>query len=403
MFLRSLKIAAKILYQYVKLTQEKGLGLKSVFLREVVESVINQEYEDYALLSEFESQLANGWLYSSLGELLTARMEGIKEQIRKADLLEKALDKVKHAVKDFINAELQEDYILLLLNSQLISAYLITTTSRKPAIKGIIDGALVDLCQRLAKDNPMYKKFLLLESEERVTGGRYTRVGLVPPKMTFEEFSETFHRLFTKASENYVSLHDLRDRIEDYSAHLIRIFPSGVAFKLVKGGIPAFGAKIDPLHPVHVIKKLMIEKLGLISNLEFIASLKVEEPRTIAMKSVITTIINTKTSTYLLTKQAIGSVLSSHSGLLKNMKNRAFDAILISRSGCDTLSELTIRTHRNYERASPEEKAILRKKFFENVKELVSSYRSRLDPDELHLLSNAIFTMLNEIGTILAA
>jgi len=396
-----LKTASKILYQYVKLAQERGLGVKTVSLLEIAKGVISGEYTDYMHLSDFESQLSIGLLFSSIKELLAARLESVKNQLANRDLLVQTLSKVQQAVKDFINAELQEDIIILSLNSQLISAYLITTVSEKKVIQGVIDGSLVDLCDELARTDTTYKDFLLLETERKVTGGRYTRVGLVPLRMTFDEFSAKFHMLFTKATEGYMSSHDIHGQPSDYSVNLIRIFPSDAAFKLVKVGSGA-QTEIDPAHPVHTVKRLMVEKLGLVDNLEFVASLKSEDEKTIALKRVVASMFDTRTSIYLLTKQVLSQVISTHQKLFESMKNKDFDQELIAQYSCGALSQLATKIHDLQTALTEDSKQKVKGQFMLKVKNVVTS-KAKMGKDDLDIFSDTIFTILDEIGTILSA
>jgi hypothetical protein len=397
-----LKTASRILYQYVRLAQEKGLGVKTISLLEIAKGVISGEYADYMHLSDFESQLSIGLLFSSIKELLAARLESVKNQLANRDLLVQTLSKVQQAVKDFINAELQEDMIILSLNSQLISAYLITTMSEKKVIQGVIDSSLVDLCDELAQTDYAYKDFLLLEKERKVTGGRYTRIGLVPIRMTFDEFSDKFHTLFTNATEAYMASHDVHGQLSDYSVNLIRIFPSNAAFKLVKGGSGGAQSEIDPVHPVHTIKRLMVEKLGLVDNLEFVASLKSEDEKTIALKRVVASMFDTRTSIYLLIKQVLSQVISTHQKLFESMKNKDFDQELMAQYSCGTLSQLATKIHDLQTALTEDDKQKVRGQFKLKVKNVVTS-KAKMRGDDLDIFSDAVFTILDEIGTILSA
>jgi len=397
-----LKTASRILYQYVRLAQEKGLGAKTISLLEIAKGAISGEYTDYMHLSDFESQLSIGLLFSSIKELLAARLESVKNQLANRDLLVQTLSKVQQAVKDFINAELQEDIIILSLNSQLISAYLITTMSEKKVIQGVIDSSLVDLCDELAQTDYAYKDFLLLETERKVTGGRYTRVGLVPIRMTFDEFSNKFHMLFAKATEAYMTSHDVHGQPSDYSVNLIRIFPSNAAFKLVKAGSRGAQSEIDPAHPVHTIKRLMVEKLGLVDNLEFVASLKSEDEKTVALKRVVASMFDTRTSIYLLTKQALSQVISTHQKLFESMKNKDFDQELMAQFSCGTLSQLATKIHDLQTALTEDDRQKVRGQFKLKVKNVVTS-KAKMRRDDLDIFSDTIFTILDEIGAILSA
>ena len=394
-------ITSRILYQYIKLVQERKLSQRAVLLKEVVEGVMAGEYTDYSYLADFESELANGYLYRSIPELLSARFSAIERQIAKRDLLEQTLDKVKQAVRDFIDAKLHVDMVILSLNSEIFSAYLITTRSEKPVIKKVVDGSLDNLCRELAARNEIQEDFLLLETEKKTTGGKYTRVGLVPRGMAFDEFSQRFNKLFTEATKAYIESNRLPDSIEDYSLNLVRIFPSDAAFKLIKGGSEA-GQEVDPTHPVNIIKRLITERLGCIENLELLAALEGKTTKTVALREIITTMFDTRTSIYLLTRQVIDSIVVGRHILLENMENKEFDKKLLAIYACKTLTELAINIHKKNERVSPEGKNIIKDEFSRNVSQIVSSYGSKLG-DHRAVFSDAVFTMLDEIGIILSA
>ena len=388
-------LASKVLYQCINL-RDKKLGKTTVCLKNIAEAVIGEKYKDYDLLSDFKSKLAQGLLVRSLQELLLASIKKVEEEFGRTEELRMTLAEMKEELTAFFNIELHEDSVALLLNTGIISAYLITTSSGAPVFSGVIEGTLVDSCNKLATQDPSFEKLLQLETEEKVAGGRHTRVGLVPLNMHFEDFSDRFHKLFAEATASYIGLHP-EDAQKDYSINLIRIFPSDVSFKLIQG---TQAAEAKPLtNPVETIKNLMIEKFDLVSNLEFVVSLKGEEPKT-TMKNIVTTIINTETSIYSLTKSSVGHIVSKHPKLLEKMENREFDKELESKRNCRNLSELAIIVHKIKTENITEVMEAFEKEFLVNIKQIISSTSSRLEQSQLISLSKSILATLDRIGAI---
>ena len=270
---------------------------------------------------------------------------------------------------------------------------MITTTSPKPVLRKVIDSTMPKICEELGKENPIFKDFLILAEEARSMAGRYTRIGLVPRNMSFDEFSKKFNEIFSKAV-----IREVRNEIEarKYSVNLIRIFPSDLAFKLVKAGIKE--EKIEKEHPVFTIKQLCIDRWGLTENLELVASSKSGESTKVVLRRVIESLFNQKTNLLLLTKDLIFNVIKNRRIIKEKMERGEFDQSLLREMGCSNLSELAIKIRSKHISIS-EETAFTDLK--DSIKRILKSYNVRMRDRDINIFAKAIFQILDEIGLVL--
>jgi hypothetical protein len=375
--------ASKILYQYITLN-ENTVGRDVVYLDEIIGGVIANKYAGYECLAEFKLHLANGLLVSGRHELFTTSMTEIKRKID-VDIKE---------YREAFGTELDADAAALFLNSNLISAYLVTTSQKGPVISGIIDGTLPECCKE--SDDPVLKGLLLMETESRAIGGFYTRTGLVPLGMSFKDFSGRFEEVFKKAKDKYKRTHP-EDASKTYSVNLLRILPSEVAFKAVDVDISE--KQIPTL--MKTVSKLMLDKLNLIENFEFLATLTGEEPK-VKLKRVVTTAIDSATSIYSLTKPEIGHIIVSNYELKEIVENKTLDKKLMSKYDCKTLSELAIAVYRTRNSRELVRKGSFEEEFRREIEDIVNAGKREIKQDQILALSKSVSSKLDKYGRILS-
>jgi len=386
--------ASEILYQYVHLNETR-IGQETVSLKEVINGVISHKYSSYDFLPEFKLHLANGILVSSLQELISTSLQEINQKIT-VDIKEyrEAFAELQVDIKTVLSTELTHDAVTLFLNSNLISAYLITTSQPGPVIRGIIDDTMQKCCEKLALNNPSYNKFLLTETKSKSVGGFYTRTGLVPLGMPFKEFCDKFETVFKEARETYKKDHP-KDSHKDYSINLLRILPSDIAFR-------AIGLITEKQLPslMGTVGKLMVEKFDLMDNFQFAASLSGEEPK-LKLKKVVTIAIDQYTSIYMLIKTETGHIASKNHHLKNIMESKTLDKKLMSRYDCKNLSELSVTIHKA-RKAYESGRHNFETEFQKIVGEIIANAKGTVEQDQLQILSNAIFAKLDKYGRILS-
>jgi hypothetical protein len=386
------ELSAKILYQY-QILNENTIGKQPISLHEVIDGVLNDKFTGYECLTEFTLNLKHGLLVCGREELFTESIRQIKQKISvNIKEYEDALTELQTDVITVFKTQLDSDVTTLFLNSNLISAYLITTNKRSPVIKGIIDKTLDNCCKELAKNDSAYENFLLLESKSKSVGGFHTRTGLVPLGMSFKQFSENFERLFGKAKEEYKKAHPSLSS-KNYSVNLLRILPSEIAFKAI---LDASSVKTPTL--METISSLIVDKLDLIDTFEFLTSLSGTEPK-VELQSVVKTAIDQHTSLYSIINADISDIGIS-SKITEPMKSGAIDKKLMAKYNCRSLSALAIAVYKLKVIAPDENKN--EKLFYDNLIEAINESKSNLDSTQLSSISKIMYKKLEKYGRILS-
>jgi hypothetical protein len=381
------EVSSKILYQY-QILNENTIGRQTVRLLTVISGVLQNKLSGYECLTEFTLNLKHGLLVSGREELFTESIRQIKQKISgEIKEYKEALTELQSDVRDIFKTQLDSDITELFLNSNLISAYLITTNQRSQVITGIIDNTLVGCCKELAKDDTYYQDFLLLENESKSVGGYYTRTGLVPLGMSFKQFSSDFEKVFNKAKEEYKKKHP--DPTKNYSINLLRILPSDIAFKAI---MDTSSAKADTL--IETVGSLIVDKLSVIDTFEFLTSLSGTEPK-VELKSLVKTAIDHHTCIYSLINTDISDI--GLSGRISELlKGKDFDKKLMAKYNCKTLSSLAIIIHKVNTDTGKAQEAL-----YTNLIDIIQE-KDDSDRSQIETLTKVFFRKLEKIGKVLS-
>jgi hypothetical protein len=397
------KEAARILYQYYKLTREAEKVGKEVILRDVADGVFGGKYTNFQYIVDYEAELSNGMVFTSIDQLLKFRMDAVEQRLKiiQEELSENLAD-MKGAVKDILKTEISEDFIEQSLNAHLLTAYMITNPVHEPIITEIVDKALPKVCASEAETDPRFKDFLIL-AEEKTVGGRSTRIGLVPPNLKFEEFSDMFERMFVKAVDLHcTSPSGVSEGIIEkwrFAAHLIRVFPLDTMFRLVRGeSLPTGTPPAE--NPVYVVRKLCIERLGVAEELWLLGLSRGSEGGRVVMKSVLTMLLD-KAGLFGIGGSKIAGYLSKT--VIEKMKSRQFDSDLIKPWKSSSITELALSLHRQKELAGKDDqkRSRIEKQFRDRLTDVIGSYRVRMGNDDLLSLADILFNLLCRIGKAL--
>jgi hypothetical protein len=396
--------SVRIIYQFIKVSEEneqKG-GRHETRLLDVIANVIEERFKSYEHIAAFAEELTSGYLYPKISLLVNARLNGIQKQIEHLGQdkrrLEETLQKVSEAVRDFLNSELQQDVILESLNMQLVAAYMITSSSLEAIFTDVVDRYLPRVCEELAKNDSGYSQLLILA--KKTSGGKSTRLGIVPFGMDFEEFSKRFDNVFRQAVHQLLANrnHPLEEA-ESFSANVLRVYPSDVFFKRVEG-IIALGGTISEDHPVNVVRNLVIDRYGPVQNLELIASLRRGESKTIVMRSVLKTLFDTRTSIYMIAKSQLQPLLGA-SKIVDMLESGQFDRELLGEYGYETFTGLAVDMYRNHSRGTDAIRSDLRQRLRENIESITKRGGARPEADQITGIEEATFAALFNVGAVL--
>lgn len=388
-------LAVKILYASITTKEEEGLRSAGSTLYNVVDNVFNGKFVNFNKLVEFKAELSKGTLYPSMKELFGVKLDSINEGVKKItdqDKLTNLLERVTGAIRSMLNTEIDNDFVIQALNSQLISAYMITS-SEGPIMK-VVDECLDRACSRLSINDHRYKGLFIRETEERTKAGKSTRVGLVPLNIRdFDEFTALFDNVFKLASNLYKAERGGNVASNEFSAHLIRIFPSESAFKLVSTKITK---ELTEEHPVNSIRRLIINNLGSLDRIRIAASANESEPTT-ALKNTLFSLFDNYTGIYMMTRDLIEDIVNSKKGLPQFMGSEEFDKEIKDAYSASTLTQLAIKLHRMLK---TDEEAT-KMSFREKIASLLGRRQISLDQNEIQRLSIAVLTRLTDLGLIL--
>jgi hypothetical protein len=390
-------IAAKILYRNMQLRESESFGKGDATLASAAQYIISNPAADFKFIDDFTTGLKGEVLYRSTRQMFGAKVEDLKEQISYAHELQSTVDSMEESVRDFMNAELPEDFLLYAIDAQLIQAYMVSTKSGQPILGDIIV-RMRKICSP-DSSNLTYKG-LLLFTDEKTSGGVYTRIGVVPSRLDFEEFSKLFDDVFKVAVQEHIRDNGLKpEEAESFSANVFRLFASPLAFKLITG-TPKKAEEIDAVHPIRQIKEVIIKQMGFIDNLTLVASSKSEKDRTIIVKKIMTNLFDSKGNLLTMIKVRVAEIIAKHDKLKEIMQNRElFDRLLMMKFGCNSFSSLAHTVYKTTVSIGDRTKAIDQMSRY--IDEIAQSQRVHLKPDELQRIGASIHGILDNIGKVL--
>jgi hypothetical protein len=329
--------------------------------------------------------------------MLGAKVDDLKQELSHAQELQEAIDSMEESVKEFMKAELPEDFLLYAIDAQLIQAYMVSTQSERKIMGDILE-RMKKTCAPNSTDSRY--KGLLLFTEEKTSGGFFTRIGVVPTRLDFEDFSKQFEEVFRLAVSDYIDEHKLQpEEATSFSANVFRLFASPLTFKLITG-TPKSADEIDAAHPIRQIKEVVVNQLGFVENLTLVASSKSEKDRTVIVKKIITNLFDSKGKLLTLVRPEIADVLAKHNKLKEIMENRElFDIVLMNKFGCNSFASLALTTYKTTISIGDKNKAINQMSLA--IGEIAKSQKIHLEPDESQRLGASIHGILNNIGKVL--
>lgn len=337
--------AERILYRAMELNTGESFQISLAgTLGPAIKEVVAGSVKEFKYMQGFHEGLASGVLFWNTKEMLTSKIDEVREDAKRYHVLQGTIDKMRSSFQEFMRTELPEEFLQYAIDAQIIQPYIVSTrVSQEQILSQIIDKRMPEKCKQLGGDppsgDPGYRN-LILQTRQKTVGGSHTRIGLVPIGMSFDEFKRRFQRVFDDTVQEYLQEnHRPPEDASKFSANLARFFASPLAFKLVKAGKDS--DEITPDHPIHVIKDLIISRLGFTENIELVTTSKSEQEKTITVKQVLLNLFDAKASVFALIRPEISQIMTRYPKLEPFISRKDdFDEKLKRSLGCTTFTNL---------------------------------------------------------------
>lgn len=279
--------ACRLLYDYIGLLDAKSLEVPRPPLAGVLQltdlgSPPDEHYED------FQFQLTQGYLFTSRRNLISHRLETIRQEIREEH---QEIRELKESVAGVLESRLDFDAIDDLLLSNALAAYIVTvpTTMKDPIMDFLGSEELrsIKLDSEQASGDTGSRSLVILDRNPGGSG-RGTRVGLVPQGVTFEKFSDLFDKALSKAVVPYNRRTgaNLPERI---SLYVMRVLPAGEAMYVTGLHRPAEPDSTgeETTRPELTIKKLILDELTSDEQIDLLGATVRGQSQSVAVKQIV--------------------------------------------------------------------------------------------------------------------
>lgn len=319
------EFAAKILFQCITLVPEQTLSNKQELMKEGTLRAIKGTV-DIANYEYFKSELKDGRLPPSVAYLFSQFKQEVKaefDKLEKKQEIAQTLANNLGSIKKLLYHEIDEKVVREFLLTQVLSAYLLTVPGKVPGIGFISDdlGYIRQAEKRLAAERND-KRFLDLV-QLATGGGKATRIGLVPPELTFEEFSTKFNEVWSLGVElhNEVEQHKLPVPLPCY---VVRIFPSSDGLKEI---MPSDEVAKKPLE---VVRDLISYTVTGEDGVALLSLLQKTPTGKLALLNVIDAIFDSPTSCLLnLIIDQSRDIISKSQNVKKRFEDKNIDKSLL--------------------------------------------------------------------------
>ncbi len=377
--------ACQVLYHIVLVREREEGKAKNIGtpLDIIIGEVVNGKTVEGEYIQSFTRELESGYLYMRIGNLVQARLDVIQDVVEKADksaFLADKLGKMRRAVDTFLNSKLNNTYVIRALNTQIISAYIITTSSRERVITEVVDDAICN--------NPEYKQIIFMKKGS----GKSTRIGLVPFNMDFDAFSKRFGEIFER-EVGKIKAEPQGEDCSNYSLNLIRVFPSDDYFKPI-------GGTEDREDPISQIRSLILDNYGEVQTLQLLATVDEKERKSIAFGHMINQLF-CESTIYLLAEDKFLNI-TRDDYILKKLNSSKLSNDLATRYGCIGIAQLASKIYSTYQMGKDREKQEIFVEFQKNMSGLIPIDHKRKSID-LDNVSKVTFEILLEIGGVINA
>lgn len=377
--------ACQILYHMVLVREKEEGKAKNVGtpLSEIIGEVVHGKPSEGEYIQSFTRELESGYLYMRIGNLVQARLDVIQGVVEKADrsaVLAEKLGKMRRAVDTFLHSQLNNNYVIRALNTQIISAYIITTSSRERVITKIVDDAICN--------NSDYNNIIFMKKGS----GKSTRIGLVPFNMDFDTFSKRFDEIFRNEVRKIHS-EPQGGYCSNYSLNLIRVFPSDDYFKPI-------GGTENIEDPISQIRGLILDNYGEVQTLQLLATVDEKESKNYAFGHIINQLFCDSTI-YLLAEDKFLNITNDEY-ILKILNSKGLSSDLSTLYGCSGIVQLASKLYSIYQLGTDREKEETYTEFHKHLSGFMPSDNKRRSTD-IENVQKITFEILLEIGGVINA
>lgn len=394
------ELSSKILYHNMKMKETERLKTKKEYpLVEVINEVLTKTDLQFPHLAEFRMGLSNGHLFRSTTEMMSKKLEDVKNEIKKEKELQEEIKKMESSVRTFLNAELEKApaFLEYAIQSQLVQAYVITSKSKGgPVFTELLGG---ETMQKIAKDvldeNESLEDFLIIGApKEDQTVGRWTRIGVVPFNMDFDDFCDKFENLLDRTVEEFIrERNDLNMKKSDIALNIFRMLATPTTFRRIRlDGTLA----TDLDDPIKIIKDLIVNKFSVEDSFSLVATSKEQEHGGISFKKLAEKLFDQQvTPIHSLLKDDL-RLLSNREEIDKIMIKESFNKKIYEKFAVTKFTDLTRGIHSGSENMKDEIKDVITKR----VDEVFGELGLKLDEKDSMLIADVMLRKLSNLGRI---
>ena len=385
-----MKLGSRVLYEYAKLADEVGLTqIKPTILGAL--KVAPSPLDNDRHYDSFVAELMSGILHVKVTYLLSKQVAEIKDLLdsleRRGFEAERVTENLRESVNDTLEKQVDNDIVSDLLLRQVLSAYVITVPSTDPVIS-LVDDYLDDAAESLAKekDDPSFRMLIMIKKGL----GSWTRVGLVPFGITFEEFTTRYEEVADKARATYRSNNPMSS--ETLTHFLVRVLPSSDAMKVV------FQDPQRKLSPITTVRELIEEKMPGVDSLQVLTVTQSTGNSTVKLRAVIESVIDSNKSSIraLLGEPFVGQFTGKYPWLNGVFERKTVEARLFEEFGTNRLSTLST----SVAKLGRADEAAVQSRLRKCLEKSIPKSQSLAD-DEIRLLTGLIYQSLRGIGVVL--
>ncbi|MEP0826683.1 MAG: hypothetical protein HRF40_14495 [Nitrososphaera sp.] len=385
-------LTSQILYHNMRLKEIGSQKREQYLLVTAIDEVISGVAKDFQYLADFRRGLAGGVLFATTNEMLSKVMDDVQEQIKQLGVDKQELEE---SVKTVMNIELSSEFLTYAIQSNLVQAYLISSKSQGSNLKEIIDTRMRAMCDERLSTEPELKDFLLMDPS--ISVGKYTRVGVVPFSMDFDDFSRKFHALFEEAVDKYIEEQNASGgtayKKSDFSVNIFRIMVSPTTFKTVR-----LGESEMVEDPVKMVGRIIEDRFSVEDKFVLHSTSKSAEERIVLLKGVVNQMLNMQGSFYRMITKWIGVTVEDKEKLEQLMLSKTFDKKFLKLTGSENKNALAISTY-NAIHQDPTARERIRSLFTAHIKKI-----AELDVNEQDSIvaANALVEVLYRVGNFLS-
>lgn len=386
----------KILYCKISVQESDELNAREKTpLKYIIEKAIKNSDENYEFIAPFKFKLSQGTLYPKISVLVDSVLKDLQTNVKeKQQRLSSMVERITKQVRVFLEGQLNYDITLKSLKMNVVSAYMITTPATRVRVIGKVIGEYLPI---VCSEANTTEDFLIISEE--ITGGKGTRLGIVPFGMSFDAFNERFCKLFKQAVDRYFTAESVKGvQPEDFAANLIRIVPSEAFFKRVVGGLEEEDIESES-HPINTIRQLMIARFPSLRNIELVASLKGgDEKPTITMKNLIIDLLDNQSKISLFIESEIRPIIGA-TKLMDKIESGELDNILVKEFNYTRLSELCTTTYKLSAKGNKSADTVRSR-----IKKNIESLRGKddvLSSEQLSFVTESVMIVLQSWGAVI--